>query len=236
MEGRAIEDQVLVDVIGQDQDARPGGEHVTEVTAMTWLPRLISAIRSRYPRVIIEPYVEAGVMLRDKLLADEIDLMIVPDVVGDQRFVSRRIGVVTNAWRCKPGFVGKRRRLSADALASHRLLIQDDRSGTGLLYNRWFRTIGVQPDNTLSSNSLVALIGLTVSGMGISYLPRTCLAPMIDSGALEVLQVTPALPQAGYAAVYRNDQRSKLVIAVATLAQAQCDFGLISQTAPDGAT
>lgn len=203
---------------------------VTELTAMTWLPRLVSAIQARYPRVIIEPHVDASVMLRDKLLADEVDLMIVPDVIDEQRFLSRRVGVVENAWMCKPGLVGKRQRLRIGDLAAKRLLTQDDRSGTGQLYNRWFRSIGVKPENALFSNSLVALIGLTVSGMGISYLPRKCLAPMVDAGALQVLAVTPALPPAVYAAICKSDQRSGLVLSIAALAEENCDFGRIFQT------
>lgn len=203
---------------------------VTELTAMTWLPRLVSAIQARYPRVIIEPHVDASVMLRDKLLADEVDLMIVPDVVDDQRFLSKRVGVVENAWMCKPGMVGRRHRLKMHELAAHRLLTQDDRSGTGQLYNRWFRSIGVKPQNSLFSNSLVALIGLTISGMGISYLPRKCLATMVDSGALEVLTVTPSLPPATYAAMCKSDQRSSLVLSIAVLAQQTCDFGKVFQT------
>lgn len=204
---------------------------VTELTAMTWLPRLISAIQDRYPRVIIEPHVDASVVLRDKLLADEVDLMIVPEVFNDQRFMSTPVGVVENAWMCKPGLVGTRTRLRMHELAVHRLLTQDDRSGTGLLYNRWLRSIGVKPDNLLFSNSVVALIGLTVSGMGISYLPKKCLAPMIESGALEALRVTPALPSATYSAFCKGDQRGSLVTSIARIAEESCDFGRIFQTA-----
>lgn len=204
---------------------------VTDLTAMTWLPRLVSAIQASYPRVIIEPHVDASAVLRDKLLADEVDLMIVPEGVDDQRFLARRVGVVENAWMCKPGMVGRRRRLRMHELATHRLLVQDDRSGTGRLYNRWFRSIGLKPENTLSGNSLVAIIGLTISGMGVSYLPRKCLATMVDSGALEVLAVTPTLPPAAYAAICKIDQRSRLVLSIATLAQQTCDFGKMFQTA-----
>lgn len=203
---------------------------VTELTAMTWLPRLVSAIQARYPRVIIEPHVDASVMLRDKLLADEVDLMIVPEVFDDRRLLSKRVGVVEHAWMCKPGLVGGRRRLRMHELASQRMLTQDDRSGTGQLYNRWLRSIGVQPENTVISNSLVAMIGMTVSGMGVSYLPKKCLAPMVDSGALEMLTVTPALPATAYAAVCRGDRQSTLVASISELAQKHCDFGRIFQT------
>ncbi|MNK87179.1 HTH-type transcriptional regulator GltR [compost metagenome] len=202
---------------------------VTELTAMTWLPRLISAIQAAYPRVIIEPHVDTSAILRDKLMADQVDLMVVPDVFEDQRFISKHVGQVVNSWMCKPGVVS-RRRIRVEDLLKYRLLTQDERSGTGLLYNRWFRSIGVQPENKVLSNSLVALIGLTISGMGISYLPKKFLEPMVESGALEVLTVSPALPPAAYAAIFRSDQRSSLIPAIAALAQEQCDFGKIFQT------
>lgn len=203
---------------------------VTELTAMTWLPRLVSAIQEKYPRVIIEPYVETSVMLRDKLLVDQVDLMIVPQVFEDQRFVSKRIGIVQNAWMCRPGLIGRRRRLPMQELAQHRLLTQDDRSGTGQLYNNWLRSIGIQPENTVFSNSLVALIGLTVSGMGVSYLPKKCLGNMVESGALQVLDVHPALPSATYAAFYKLDRRSDFLESIAFLAEESCNFGKIFQT------
>src|SRR4030095_1354924 len=202
---------------------------VTELTAMTWLPRLVSAIQASYPRVIIEPHVDASMTLRDKLLGDEVDVMIVPDAFDDQKLLSKRVGVVEHAWMCKPGMVGRKNRFSMHDLAAHRLLTQDDRSGTGRLYNRWMQSIGIKPENTVFSTSLVALIGLTVSGMGISYLPRKFLAPMIDSGALQVLTVTPSLPVAPYAAISRADRQSNLVSSIAKLAQEQCDFGRVFQ-------
>lgn len=204
---------------------------VTELTAMTWLPRLVSAIQAAYPRVSIEPQVDAGTTLRDKLLADDLDLIIAPDVLDDQRFLCTRVGGVEHAWMCKPGTVGRRRRIGMQELATHRLLTQDERSGTGRLYNRWMQSIGIQPENTVFSTSLVALIGLTVSGMGISYLPRKFLSTMVDSGVLQVLTVTPALPVAHYAAICKADRQSSLVSAIARLAQEQCDFGRIFQTA-----
>lgn len=203
---------------------------VTELTAMTWLPRLVSAIQARYPKVVIEPHVDVSVMLRDKLLADEVDLMIVPEVFDDQRFKSTRVGMVENAWMCKPGLVERRHRHHIHELAAHRLLAQDDRSGTGQLYNRWLRANGVQYESSLLSNSVVAIIGLTVSGMGISYLPKKCLAPMVEAGALEVLRVSPALPPANYAAIHKSDRKSILTSSIVELAQEACDFSRMFQT------
>ncbi|WP_455287784.1 LysR substrate-binding domain-containing protein [Cupriavidus necator] len=72
-------------------------------------------------------------------------------------------------------------------LTAHRLLTQDDRSGTGQLYNRWLRSIGVNTENAVLSNSVVALTGLTVSGMGISYLPSGNTSKLLRSVLCQAL-------------------------------------------------
>lgn len=202
---------------------------VTELTAMTWLPRLIAAIHLHHPRVVIVPIVNTSVVLRDKLLDDDVDLMIVPDDFSDHRFVSSPIGAVESAWMCKPGMVGRRTQFQMQELKEYRLLTQDDRSGTSELYNRWLRALDRKDEDLLFSNSVLALIGLTISGLGISYLPRRCLAPMIDSGALQVLKVTPSLADASYSAFYRTDLSSPLMASVSRLAKESCDFARVFQ-------
>jgi DNA-binding transcriptional LysR family regulator len=203
---------------------------VTELSAMTWLPKLIGGIQTAYPRVIIEPHVDASAVLRDKLLADEIDLMIVPDMFNDQRFSSEPIATVKHAWMSKPGMVERRDMHHMHDLARMRLLIQDNNSGTGLLYNRWLQSIGIHVENYITCSSLVALIGLTVSGMGISYLPADSLKNMVSAGQLEMLDVNPDLPVATYVAVFKTDRKSVLMSSVMILAKQHVDFGSLFQT------
>jgi DNA-binding transcriptional LysR family regulator len=78
---------------------------VTELTAMTWLPRLVGLIQQHYPKVILEPDVDDSLQLRDKLMADELDLVIVPDTFAESRLPHKVIGQVRSAWMCKPGVV-----------------------------------------------------------------------------------------------------------------------------------
>lgn len=209
---------------------RPLRIGVTELTAMTWLARLIEAIHKAYPRVIIEPQVDASVVLRNRLLADKLDLVVAPDLIADPRFKSKPVGTAEHAWMCKPGHLGRRKRMRLDELARHRLLVQDTRSGTGQLYDRWMRNLGIEATDTLVSNSVVALIGLTVSGMGVSYLPRQCLNQMVKAGALEVLSVQPALPKTVYAVMCKGDRPSTLIAEVMTMAQESCDVRTMFQT------
>lgn len=206
---------------------------VTEMTAMTWLPRLVDLIQRYYPKVVIEPDVDNSVQLRDKLLADEADVIVLPDAFNDNRFNSKVLGTVDYAWMCKPGTLDTRKVYRLHELAAHRLLVQGDRSGTGLLYTRWFKSLGFQPANVISSSNLVALIGMTVSGLGISYLPRQCLDPMRAAGMLDVIKTTPSPPDVSYVALYKGGERSTLVSSIIMLAQECCDFTRMFQTSID---
>ncbi len=197
---------------------------MTELTAMTWFPRLVSLVQSYYPRVLIEPDVDASVNLRDKLLADELDVVIVPEMLDDGRLSQKALGTIRNAWMCKPGTLPKDKTFRVHEVVSHRLLTQGDRSATGLAYERWFRSFGLTPANTLPSNNLIAIIGMTISGLGLSHLPKDCMMPLVDAGLLQIVKVSPALPEVTYVAMYKSEQRSSLVASVIMLAQECCDY------------
>ena len=209
---------------------------VTELTAMTWLPRLVGLIQQHYPKVILEPDVDDSLQLRDKLLADELDVVIVPHTFADSRMQSEVIGRVKSAWMCKPGVIPSTAATGTvrlHDLARHRMLVQGNNSGTGRAYDAWMKDQGVQPANAIVVSNLVALTGLTVSGLGVSYLPRECLAPLVDAGMLEVLDVTPALPVVRYVAMHKGEHRSALTSSIVMLAQACCDFTRMFQAQPE---
>ena len=211
----------------QERHVRIG---VTEVTAMTWLPRLVERIHDEYPKVTIDPEVDSGATLRDKLLANEIDVMVAADSFRDERFKVTSVGKLRLHWMAKPGLVtGGRKPVRIRALQNYRILTQGPQSGTGILFQEWFKAHGLQASDLVVSNSLLALIGLTVSGFGISYLPLASVEPMVDEGLLEVLDVRPALPDATYAALIRRDHRSSLIGSVVKMARETCDFGRLYQ-------
>ncbi|MES2414549.1 MAG: LysR family transcriptional regulator [Pseudomonadota bacterium] len=207
---------------------------ITELTAMTWLPRLVERIQQVYPAVVIEPDVDMGLSLREKLAADQTDIVFVPDGHNDSTFIARPLARVDNAWMCKPGFLGKKKAMRLQELATHRLLTQGEMSGTGIEYARWLRSLNVQPESSLVCNNLIALLALTVSGLGVSYLPRECLREMTSAGMLEVVDVKPSLPAVKYVALCKKEQHSALFTAIIKLAQECCDFTLMFQSGIQG--
>jgi DNA-binding transcriptional LysR family regulator len=83
---------------------------VTELTAMTWMPRLVDLIQQCYPKVVIEPDVDDSTKLSEKLMTEDVGLIIPPEAVTDTRFVAKVIGRVESTWMCKPGLIDASRR------------------------------------------------------------------------------------------------------------------------------
>ncbi|MNM33365.1 HTH-type transcriptional regulator YofA [compost metagenome] len=197
---------------------------VTELTALTWLPALVESIRKAYPKVVLEPSVELSSELFKKLVDDQLDLIIVPDVFDDARFVATPLQTVENSWMCAPHLYDGSGPVGLHTLASFTVLTQGGSSGTGLVYERWFTQHDVRFNRMIISNYLVAQVGLTISGVGISYLPRACLSPLVDQGLLKVIETQPGLPQVRYAAIHRADRLQGLSVEVARLATQCCNF------------
>jgi DNA-binding transcriptional LysR family regulator len=197
---------------------------VTELTALTWLPRLIAAIQAEYPKVTVEAEVDLNATLRERLAAATVDIIIVPQTHETEAFTATLVGQVENAWMCAASLAPGKRAIPLAEIAKYPLILQGGLSGTGYVYSRFLQEQGVTLQKVLASNSLIAQIGLTLSGLGVSYLPRACLARTIDRRALVIVPTRPALPPVKYVAMHRADQPHSLSAAIARLAAQSCDF------------
>lgn len=197
---------------------------VTEMTALTWLPRLVSAVREAYPSVEIEPEVESSQTLFSRLRQGRIDMIVVPDAYRDTRLRSIPVGQVNMTWMCSSSLSIPHRAIPLAELEKWTLFAQDERSGSGLTYKRWLERIGVSMSWNVSSNSLIALMGLTVSGLGVGYLPREAAAPLLRTGQLRIVHTQPALPPVPYVAMLRRHHLSAYESFVLDALQNCCDF------------
>lgn len=197
---------------------------VTELTALTWFPKLIVKIRELYPNVMLEPHVDTARALAARLDDDELDLIVVPDGVPTDEVACIQLAEVSNNWMARPGLVDASRILRMDEIARLPTVTQGTRSGTGAFYNRWFRSQGVMLPQVLTTDNLMALVGFTVAGLGISYLPSECLRPFVEQGKLVIVGAYPPLPAIPYSVAYRHDRPSAFAAKIAELTRDVCDF------------
>ncbi len=199
---------------------------VTELTAMTWLPNLVKSIKAEYSGINIEPMVESSAALFDRLMEDTIDLIVIPDVFNDSRCVSVPLGLVENAWMCSPDVHTSNETLSLSDLANFTMLVQGNKSGTGLVYGRWLSSQGITPSKTINCESLLAQIGFAMSGLGVSYLPIAAVSSLLETGHLKRLPMRSNMPHVRYALLYRHDRLSQFKQRVVELAKTYCDFSV----------
>jgi DNA-binding transcriptional LysR family regulator len=197
---------------------------VTELTALTWLPQLVKAMRAAYPEMALEPEIDLSPNLCDKLGRGEIDLVIVPPVFTGSDFVALPLRELELAWLCAPGLLPDRRSFSMAEIATQPILMQAGRSGVDVAYDQWFRDQGIAIRRVYTGNSLVALSALTMAGFGVGYLPTEYFSDLVKHGLLRVLKVRGPRPaDTHYHAVYRQDA-DPTVAEVARMAQTLCNF------------
>jgi DNA-binding transcriptional LysR family regulator len=197
---------------------------VTELTALTWLPRLVTELRAAYPDTELQPEVDLSSHLFERLLEDTVDIVVIPEAFADPRITVLRLAEVQNAWMASPDLVRSSRTLTLQELGHQTILTQGSDSGSGRYFDRWLRSEGAAFPRVLSANSLIATVGLTLAGIGVSYLPLQCFQPLVDEGKLRIVPTRPLLPPVPYAAMVRSDRRSAFTESVAQLIQKTCNF------------
>ncbi len=198
---------------------------LTDLTALTWLPRLIEAIRKAYPKVQIEPVVAPTLALHNKLIHDQLDLMITPEVMDKEGLIGTLLDTVDNVWMCAPGLLPENQSAaSLHNMTHYPILSQGTESGTGAYYSCWLCKQKIKFSHTITSDSILTQIGLTLSGVGISYLPRQCFAYLVAKKQLCILDAPVDLPPIRYHAYYRSDRTHGINASIAEFAKTACDF------------
>jgi DNA-binding transcriptional LysR family regulator len=218
---RVVERVSAADVVARD--LRIG---VTELTALTWLPRLIEELAQQFPHVSVEHHVADSASLFDGLDEEKFDVVIAADIPDRrQSFIRRPVGTVDNGWMCashlrEASFRGKQPDLSNATV----LILRGERSGSWVQHDNWLQQHRIDRRQIRYCSNLISQIGLTIGGLGISYLPLEALDFQIAAGRLSVLDIGPRLSGLSYVAVTRSDRESKLNDAVVELAKTCCDY------------
>lgn len=198
---------------------------ITELIAMTWLPKLISLVKAAYPKLTLEPHVDTLSNLMAKLREGHVDLVIGPRAPAEDRIASLPLSPVEQCWMCSPELYEGRTALPLKRIAEFPLLMQTGGSGLHAMITRFLTDNGVATKSVISCNGMVALAKLAESGFGVTCLPRLYFMSEVESGKLQILKTTPALPALEYAACYRQDSMDNLSASIAALAASACDFG-----------
>lgn len=218
---------------------------VGELTALTWLPRLVKRMQQQHPGLLPEPSVDIGEVLERRVEAGELDFAIVAGRSSRSGIASVPLAQALFAWCAAPALVGRARTLSPALLADHPLVTLPTGAGTTRIVDDWLAAQAAPPSGKgpvrstappapagpwgprrLSCNHWGGVAGMLVEGAGIGLLPQAWARALQRRGALRVLKATPALAPLPYAFHWRRDDARPVVAAMRELAQASADFSV----------
>ncbi|MFI4988023.1 MAG: LysR family transcriptional regulator [Alphaproteobacteria bacterium] len=200
---------------------------ITELAALSFLPRLVAGIRKAYPKIILEPEVDASLTLFERLAERRIDLAIGPWMESNTEFAGftlARLGRCAFSWVASPSLhLGDGEHPLAE-IERHPILVDSDRSASQKIVFRWMRRNGLALNWVISCNSLAVRTELAAAGFGVTFLPQSYCAPYVRAGRLVSIETVPPLPAILYVAAFRSDDISPLSAAIARIAKARCTF------------
>jgi DNA-binding transcriptional LysR family regulator len=197
---------------------------VTELVAVTWLPKLVRAINKIYPRVTVELGVDLTLIQLGKLESGDLDLAILPGPITVPGLQNISLGTVQFAWMASPKLKIPSIPLTPHDLGRWPLLTMTHQSHLHKMLGTWFDQENAAAQRVDVCNSIGVLGALTVAGLGISYLPRQKFETEIKDGKLQVLNTVPKLPHLEYVAVFQKRNAQPLAATLAELAQRNSSF------------
>lgn len=207
---------------------------ISELGALTWLPELVARVRKDHPDLVLQPHVDLGRRLERQVARGELDFAIVPGPPDDLHIAAHVVGEVRFVWTAAPARFSRRKVLSIDELSQHPVITMTEGSGLTRAFDAWAAEHGLRMKRIVASNSLMAIVGLTLADVGLSFLPQTFMKPWVDRGALATFRSDPPLPSLRYCFVHREDD-SRLMIRTllgCVMAEARFDMaaGFINQS------
>lgn len=198
---------------------------LSELIAVTWLPKLVHAVKERYPLIDVELRVGLSAQMLASLQADELDLLLVP--VDDQPVHGMRVeslGKVRFGF-CASSELGVPARLQTPAaLSTWPFITQGGGSVMRSMLVKWFGHGGIQPGRVVTANSMETSAMLAAAGLGITFLPIAYYQSWIDDGRIREVRTRPAIPPFRFGAVFPERRAMPLVEAIVRLAVEHSTF------------
>ncbi len=195
-----------------------------ELSALSWLPRFVARARERFPELLLEPHVDMGRALEERVESGELDFAVVAGTSTRPALSSHVVREVRFQLAGAPVLLGTRRLTTPALLAQVALITMPAEAGSARELDNWLMANDLEVDRRLRCNNLSAIAGMVVAGVGISFLPEGWLLPLVARGEVVVLESRPALPTLSYSFQARRDDIRPLVQQVRQLVVEEADF------------
>jgi len=199
---------------------------VGELTALTWLPRLLTLAKREHPELVVEPTVDVGAALEHGLESGQLDCAVIAGRSPRPDICSERIGEARFSWVTSVDAEASSTAMTARLLATYPLVTLPLGAGTTRVLDDWLNASGLDIHQRLICNNWGAIAGLVSEGVGVGILPAGWAAALAKRGRLRVLKSTPALRPLPYSFRWRRDDTRPVVPGMLAIARQAIDFSM----------
>lgn len=197
---------------------------VGELTAWTWLPKLIAEATRRHPNLRLEPQVDLGRDMERQLEEGVLDFAIISGRSARGAIASQTIAHTDFAWVGARHILGRSRSVTARLLQQTPLIALPAGAGTTRILDDWLAAQNIVAEQRITCNNWGAVAGMLVEGSGIGFLPHGWARALIARGHLLPLASRPHLASLHYSFQWRRDDTRPLVAQMKTIAVETVDF------------
>ena len=209
---------------------------VNELTAATWLPALIGALERDGRTVVRDIEVEGAHNLTDRLEKGHLDLIIRSKFEHGPLIRSRDIGAARLWWIASPSLCSADRTYSADALEALPVVTYGLQAGVRDHVQPWAPLSRSRRRRVITTDSLGAIVRMTVAGLGVAIVPTSISAPLVDAGHLIEIKTETAAPELPFVVAYRTREENRVMMETVDAVAKACDFSAPFPTAAVAAT
>jgi LysR family transcriptional regulator, regulator for metE and metH len=161
-------------------------------TGYHWLPPLLKAFNSRYPRVEVQIVADATARPVEALLEGKLDLAVLTQELDDKRlhlrpvFRDELVLVVSPEHR-----LASRRQVPVTELAGEHLVIYSSSRHDSFAFRRVLDPAGVEPARVSHLMLTEAILEMVKANLGVTIIAKWSVLPAIQSGAVRAVSIAP---------------------------------------------
>ena len=173
---------------------------VAETVVHTWLPRFIERLDATWPRLALELEVDISLNLRERLLAQEIDLAFLVGPLSDVTVRNLPLCRFPNAFIASPKIAFASVPVPVSELIRWPLITFAKNTQPYVAVRDLFAHSELGPPRLHASASLATVVRMALDGIGIAVIPPAIVREDVAAGRLRIVDAAIAVPDLAFTA------------------------------------
>lgn len=197
---------------------------VGELSALTWLASFVAQARVHHPRLVLEPFVEVGSVLQEKVESGELDFAIVAGRSSRQMLLAQPVSQVPFVWTCAAGMRRPGGSIAERIRQGWPVIALPATAGTTRLIDDWLLLHEIAKVERISCNNWGAVSGMLMAGVGVGMLPQGWARKLVAQKKLLIPRDDAQLGSMTYSFHWRRGDSRPLIEQMHRLVSDCADF------------